>query len=243
MQDYKFFAGADSAGNDLMQLQMFSNQPSQLASICTSNPACVAFNTNGWLKTKVSPQEQFTFWTSNPNAGLFVKNSALPSVSTSQPTSLQNLYNAGQPTSLQNLYVIMDRNAKIAYLPELVGNDSGYYGYMVDAFTNRNPSVMAFLRDGNVSSDTINNATLLAQQDRTTAMRLFKQIHQRDNNIASAFVTWAKAADSVGPPVVKGGQVSLTGKSNTTYLVVGILLLLVGALVGYLIGKKTCTLR
>ena len=77
---YKFFLFKDSPGNDLTQLE--GKTVIELKESCTNSEHCRAFNSNGWLKNKVSPVDNWVgFKRGDEKVGLFVKSEFAPSVS------------------------------------------------------------------------------------------------------------------------------------------------------------------
>lgn len=56
---YVFFANADSEGGNIKQDSPNANNPVALKASCDATPGCVAFNTNGWLKSSVLTQDQW----------------------------------------------------------------------------------------------------------------------------------------------------------------------------------------
>ena len=70
---YKFYPGKDSWNGDLKHMPSLANKPNQLKQTCNTLDGCKGFNTNGWLKNRIKPQNEWKTWTSNPNKGLYVK--------------------------------------------------------------------------------------------------------------------------------------------------------------------------
>merc|ERR1719473_1800702 len=54
---YKEVDGKDSGGGNLKQVD-----PEKAAEACTEDPACVAYNSAGWLKKAVAPEDQWYSW-------------------------------------------------------------------------------------------------------------------------------------------------------------------------------------
>lgn len=69
--NYVFIQGMDSGGNDIGNGP--ANDIAQLKSLCDANPLCKGFNTNGWLKGKISPPGYQYKWTNSPTQGLYEK--------------------------------------------------------------------------------------------------------------------------------------------------------------------------
>lgn len=69
---YTFHQGVDSSGNDVKILTPYADKIALLKANCDVVPTCVAFNTNGWLKSVVNPPSTWAKWTSDPNKGLYV---------------------------------------------------------------------------------------------------------------------------------------------------------------------------
>jgi hypothetical protein len=67
---YTQYQGVDSGGNDLFQM-VSGTSVADLATACNNNISCVGFNVGGWLKSDLSPQNE---WTSTPQSDLYVKN-------------------------------------------------------------------------------------------------------------------------------------------------------------------------
>jgi hypothetical protein len=69
---YTFTKFMDSGRNDIRWDQNKSLE--QLKDACNSLSNCRGFNTNGWLKHTIKPQNEWINWTSDPTKGLYVKN-------------------------------------------------------------------------------------------------------------------------------------------------------------------------
>jgi len=70
LDNYQFYQGRDSGGNDLRRND---GNVEALAEWCNQQPACKGFNSNGWMKRAIKPQNQWTRWTRDPNKGFYVK--------------------------------------------------------------------------------------------------------------------------------------------------------------------------
>jgi hypothetical protein len=75
---YTFFQGIDSNGGDIEQDGADANNVSALQAKCNSysNPPCLGFNTNGWMKKVLLPQAQWSNyrWTTDPSKGFYLAN-------------------------------------------------------------------------------------------------------------------------------------------------------------------------
>lgn len=72
VREYVFHQGFDSGGNDITQDKDLANNASSLKKKCDITPKCVAFNTNGWLKSIVNPPTKWTKWTTDPDKGMYI---------------------------------------------------------------------------------------------------------------------------------------------------------------------------
>merc|ERR1719420_1043726 len=54
---YKEVAGKDSGGGNMKQVD-----PEKAEEACTEDPACVAYNSAGWLKSAVAPKDEWYAW-------------------------------------------------------------------------------------------------------------------------------------------------------------------------------------
>ncbi len=70
VQDYTFYPGKDSGGNDIRREAALAGKVAELKLKCDELANCVGFNTNGWLKHTLGPM---TTWTKDPNKGFYVK--------------------------------------------------------------------------------------------------------------------------------------------------------------------------
>ena len=61
----------DSFGNDIRNLPGASL--AEIAAAC-NRTLCVGFNSNGWIKSKLLPKDQWQKWTDNPCLGFYTKN-------------------------------------------------------------------------------------------------------------------------------------------------------------------------
>ena len=81
LDDYVMWQSVDETeeGNWLEQLRIRQDYESfaELAWICDSNPECIGFNTEGWLKSSIRPQDEWLERTlpGQCEGSLFVKNS------------------------------------------------------------------------------------------------------------------------------------------------------------------------
>lgn len=68
---YKFYPLKDSPG---LARGPFNNRNVPLiAEDCNADDGCLAFNSNGWLRVEVLPEEDWVMWTTDPCLGLYVK--------------------------------------------------------------------------------------------------------------------------------------------------------------------------
>ena len=70
---YNFYQGLDSGGGDITQRGDLANNVPGLQYACNNAAGCKGFNTNGWIKNTISPQSQWTNWTSEPSKGFYLK--------------------------------------------------------------------------------------------------------------------------------------------------------------------------
>jgi len=70
LDNYEFYPRRDSNGNDLRRI---GGNIEDYAEWCNRQPACKGFNSNGWMKHTIRPQNQWSWWTSDPNKGFYVK--------------------------------------------------------------------------------------------------------------------------------------------------------------------------
>jgi len=74
---YQFFRQVDSPGGDIKHVPGLEGNVSALKSACEDIPECIAFNTSGYLKSSVDPNN-FKEYSGYPDwAGLYVKRKAL----------------------------------------------------------------------------------------------------------------------------------------------------------------------
>lgn len=72
--DYIFFPRLDSEGYDVNQFKNYSVV--KLKEICDKNPSCVGFNTNGWIKYNIVPENKMVLVPDfNETQGTYVKKS------------------------------------------------------------------------------------------------------------------------------------------------------------------------
>ena len=81
-RDYLYHSGWDSYGNDITRVTTLQNNVPALKQRCDKTPKCVAFNTNGWLKHALLPENEWMNWTTDPKKGMYV---VKPSVCQAQP--------------------------------------------------------------------------------------------------------------------------------------------------------------
>ncbi len=74
---YQFFRQTDSPGGDIKHIPGLVGNIPGLTSACKEIPECIAFNTSGYLKSSVDPNN-FKQYSGYPDwAGLYVKRKAL----------------------------------------------------------------------------------------------------------------------------------------------------------------------
>lgn len=71
---YSFHQGQDSPNGNIGNQADLVNNTTGLAKYCDSMPNCTGFNTNGWVKSSIKPESEWTRWTEDKSKGLFVKN-------------------------------------------------------------------------------------------------------------------------------------------------------------------------
>jgi hypothetical protein len=75
INDYKFVAGKDSPGNNILQAEILAYDIPKLKVKCDTTPSCVGFNTDGWLKNKIIPE---LLWTdTDPTKGIYYTGSPI----------------------------------------------------------------------------------------------------------------------------------------------------------------------
>lgn len=73
-RQYTFYQGLDSKDGDIKQDTANANNAVALQAACDIAPGCVAFNTNGWLKSSISPRNIWTYWSGDAAQGMYVLN-------------------------------------------------------------------------------------------------------------------------------------------------------------------------
>lgn len=72
---YQFYSLKDSSANDITQVPNITIP--DMAKLCSNTPECQGFNTWGWMKKLIKPQDQWVnvnfFAINSPNEGLYVK--------------------------------------------------------------------------------------------------------------------------------------------------------------------------
>ena len=71
---YSFAQGKDSSKNNIEHRSDLADNVPGLKAWCAAHPDCKGFNTNGWMKNKILPQNKWVTWTEDPARGLYVKN-------------------------------------------------------------------------------------------------------------------------------------------------------------------------
>jgi hypothetical protein len=70
---WQFHSYKDSSGSDIGQVVNTNGNWTQLAAACESSPWCMAVNTNGWMKSTLLPQAQWSNSFSDVCSGLLTK--------------------------------------------------------------------------------------------------------------------------------------------------------------------------
>jgi len=73
-QNYEFVQGKDSGGNDIERYWFEGITIDDMKSRCDANVECLGFNSNGWMKYHLNPENQWSHWTTDPNKGFYIKN-------------------------------------------------------------------------------------------------------------------------------------------------------------------------
>ena len=67
---FDFHPFVDSGGGDIGRLE---GGVENYAKVCSSNSACLGFNSNGWYKNVLKPKSQWGKWTSDHKQGFYTK--------------------------------------------------------------------------------------------------------------------------------------------------------------------------
>ena len=70
---YTFHPQLDSGGSDYLTRSDLANKIDELKKLCDSDTKCVAFNSNGYLKSGLQPSNSWYKWTDDKTKGLYVK--------------------------------------------------------------------------------------------------------------------------------------------------------------------------
>ncbi len=70
-EKFDFYPMMDSPGSDIKKSD--GGSTNGYARECITNPECLGFNSNGWLKCTISNQSEWLKWTDDPSQGLYVK--------------------------------------------------------------------------------------------------------------------------------------------------------------------------
>ena len=73
MGNYSFVQGKDSSGNDIENYWFEGITIDQMKSRCDANEQCLGFNSNGWMKHHLNPENTWNHWTTDPNKGFYIK--------------------------------------------------------------------------------------------------------------------------------------------------------------------------
>jgi hypothetical protein len=72
-QNYSFVQGKDSHGNDIERYWFEGITIDEMKSRCDANVECLGFNSNGWMKYHLKPENEWNHWTNDPNKGFYIK--------------------------------------------------------------------------------------------------------------------------------------------------------------------------
>ena len=65
--------GKDSHGNDIENYWLEGITIDQMKSRCDANVECLGFNSKGWMKYHLKPENEWNHWTNDPNKGFYIK--------------------------------------------------------------------------------------------------------------------------------------------------------------------------
>jgi hypothetical protein len=71
--NYRFYPTYGFPGNNIRQDTYFANNIDALKRACSNRNDCVGFMSDGSLKYMIPPSDKWHKWTTQPNAGLYVK--------------------------------------------------------------------------------------------------------------------------------------------------------------------------
>lgn len=74
-KNWMFYPGLDSGGNDIGN---FPGTLDEMKATCISQPTCLGFNDNGWMKNTLIHYDQWSRWTDDPNKGFRVYTDRVP---------------------------------------------------------------------------------------------------------------------------------------------------------------------
>lgn len=60
----------DSNGNDIKKV---TGSIGEMTTACMADSNCKGFNTSGWLKNKIKPENEWGRWTNDPQQGLYIR--------------------------------------------------------------------------------------------------------------------------------------------------------------------------
>ena len=72
--NYSFVQGKDSHGNDIERYWFEGITIDEMKSRCDANVECLGFNSNGWMKYHLKPENEWNHWTNDSNKGFYIKN-------------------------------------------------------------------------------------------------------------------------------------------------------------------------
>ena len=71
---YSFVQGKSSGYNDIERYWFQGITLDEMKSHCDANEECLGFNSNGWMKNYLRPDNEWIHWTDDPNKGFYIKN-------------------------------------------------------------------------------------------------------------------------------------------------------------------------
>jgi len=70
--EWEFVPHKDSGGHDVGQMGR-GKSIDEMKALAASMPECVAFNSNGWFKRSLRPENEWSRWTSDSSKGFYIK--------------------------------------------------------------------------------------------------------------------------------------------------------------------------
>jgi hypothetical protein len=123
---WQFHSYKDSSGSDIGQVVNTNGNWTQLAAACDSSPWCMAVNTNGWMKSALLPQAQWSNSFSDVCKGLLTKVNPAP------PALPGLLVNAAM-LRLSSLCVEANSSAMVSGTQMILSSCSGNYSQLFRA--------------------------------------------------------------------------------------------------------------